>query len=278
MEVLKVFNNNVVLACQENGRVVVATGRGLAYNAQRGDTLNDAKIQQIFVPDATHDVDELSSFLTEIPPEHLALAADILAQAGPALEMEFGQSMVIPLADHISFAIKRMRQNLTIGYPLKAEVAHLYPAELAEARRAVALIRDRTNVQLNDDEAVPIALHFVNAAFATEDLSRTVKMTKLFEQVFDVLETAYGRSFDTQSVNAARFITHMRYFFVRVTGDSQLSENPRSFVAAIQESFPTAYACAERVKALLELRLEKPITEDEVIYLTLHVARLANEQ
>jgi beta-glucoside operon transcriptional antiterminator len=185
--------------------------------------------------------------------------------------------MVLPLADHISFAIKRVRQNLTIGYPLKAEVAHLYPAELAAARRAVALIRDRTNVQLDDDEAVPIALHFVNAAFATEDLSRTVKMTKLFEQVFEVLEIAYDRTFDTQSINAARFITHLRYFFVRVTSDKQLSENPDGFISAIRESFPTAYACAERVKALLELRLERPITTDEVIYLTLHVARLANE-
>jgi len=278
VEVLKVFNNNVVLACQEDGRVVVATGRGLAYNVQRGDTLDGAKVQQLFVPDATHDVNQLSAFLTEIPPEHLAVAAEILAQASEALGTDFGQSMVIPLADHISFAIKRVRQNLEIGYPLKAEVSHLYPGELAAARQAVALIRDRTNVQLSDDEAVPIALHFVNAAFATDDLSRTVKMTKLFEQVFDVLETAYERSFDTQSVNAARFITHLRYFFVRVTAGKQLIENPQSFVSAIQTSFPKAYSCAERVKALLELRLEKPITSDEVIYLTLHVARLANEE
>lgn len=278
MEVLKVFNNNVVLACQENGRVVVATGRGLAYNVQRGDVLNSDKIQQVFVPDATHDLDQLSAFLTEIPPEHLALATEILGPAGEALGIEFGQSMVIPLADHISFAIKRVRQNITIGYPLKAEVTHLYPAELAQARKAVALIRDRTNVQLSDDEAVPIALHFVNAAFATDDLSRTVKMTRLFEQVFAVLETAYQREFDTQGINAARFITHLRYFFVRVGADKQLIENPQSFTAAIQTSFPKAYSCAERVKALLELRLEKPITADEVIYLTLHVARLANEE
>jgi beta-glucoside operon transcriptional antiterminator len=277
VEVLKVFNNNVVLACQDSGRVVVATGRGLGYQVQRGDRLDSAKVQQVFVPDAEHDLDQLSAFLTEIPPEHLVLAAEILAKASGSLETEFGQSMVIPLADHISFAIKRARQNLAIGYPLKAEVLHLYPAELAAARQAVALIRDRTNVQLSDDEAVPIALHFVNAAFATDDLSRTVKMTKLFEQVFEVLESAYERTFDTQSVNAARFITHLRYFFVRVTSDKQLIENPQSFVSAIQTSFPKAYSCAERVKLLLELRLGKPISSDEVIYLTLHVARLAAE-
>lgn len=277
MNVLKVFNNNVVLACEDSGRVVVATGRGLGYQAQRGQEVDTEKVQQVFVPDAAHDVEQLSAFLTEIPPEHLALAAEILEQAEGALGLTFGQAMVIPLADHISFAIKRFRQSLVLSYPLRAEVSHLYPNELRAARAGVALIRDRTGIQLPDDEAVPIALHFVNAMFATDDLSRTVKMTALFEQVFEVLESAYERSFDTDSINAARFITHLRYFFVRVGADKQLTENPTSFTATIRGSFPDAYLCAERVKALLELRLEKPITADEVIYLTLHVARLATE-
>ncbi|MBK8459481.1 MAG: PRD domain-containing protein [Micropruina sp.] len=42
--------------------------------------------------------------------------------------------MIIPLADHLSFAAKRMRQGLVMEYPLGAEVAHLYPDELAVAR------------------------------------------------------------------------------------------------------------------------------------------------
>ncbi|HSK34335.1 MAG TPA: PRD domain-containing protein, partial [Propionicimonas sp.] len=73
-------------------------------------------------------------------------------------------------------------------------------------------------------------------------------------------------------------ITHLRYFFVRIDTDKQLAENPESFTTTIRNSFSEAHLCAERVKALLELRLEKPITPDEVVYLTLHVARLASEQ
>ncbi len=240
--------------------------------------MDQARIVQRFTPDAQHDAQELSAFLTEIPPEHLGLAAEILARSQVALGTTFGQAMVIPLADHISFAIKRVRQQIEVGYPLKAEVAHLYPNELRVARDAVLLVRERTGVDVPTDEAVPIALHFVNAVFATEDLSRTVRMTTLFEQVFEILDVSYGRRFDTDSINAARFITHLRYFFVRVDSDLQLAENPDSFTATIRSSFPQAYLCAERVKALLELRLEKPITCDEVVYLTLHVARLASEQ
>jgi beta-glucoside operon transcriptional antiterminator len=277
MEVLKVFNNNVVLVRDEDGRDVVVTGRGIGYAAKRGDQVDASKVTHRFPPDAQHDVQQLSAFLTEIPPEHLALAAEILKSAQASLGTTFAQSMVIPLADHISFAIKRARQHIAIEYPLRAEVAHLYPNELRVARDAVALVRERTGVDLQDDEAVPIALHFVNALFASDDLSRTFQMTELFRQVFQILDSAYDRHFDTESINAARFITHLRYFFVRIDKDKQLVENPESFVSTIRTSFSEAHTCAERVKALLELRLEKPITPDEVVYLTLHVARLASE-
>lgn len=175
MEVLKVFNNNVVLVRDEDGRDVVVTGRGIGYAAKRGDQVDASKVTHRFPPDAQHDVQQLSAFLTEIPPEHLALAAEILKSAQATLGTTFAQSMIIPLADHISFAIKRARQHLAIEYPLRAEVAHLYPNELRAARDAVTLVRERTGIDLQDDEAVPIALHFVNALFASDDLSRTFR-------------------------------------------------------------------------------------------------------
>ncbi|HEY3337007.1 MAG TPA: PRD domain-containing protein [Propionicimonas sp.] len=277
MDVLRVFNNNVVLARDDAGREVVLTGRGLGYQGRPGDRVDASKVAQTFVPDIHHDVEQLSAFLTAIPPEHLALAAEILEGARSELGIRFSQAMIIPLADHISYAIKRVRQQVAVQYPLRAEVAHLYPIELRVARAAVQLVRERTGVDLPADEAVPIALHFVNAVFATADLSRTFQMTEVFEQVFGVLESAYGRRFDTESVNAARFLTHLRYFFVRVDADAQLLENPISFTSTIRTSFPEAYQSAERLQALLELRLGKPITPDEVVYLTLHIARLASE-
>lgn len=45
--------------------------------------------------------------------------------------------------------------------------------------------------------------------------------------------------------------------------------------SAITQAYPDAYQCAVRLKAVLELRLGQPITEEETGYLTLHVARLA---
>ncbi len=277
MKILKVFNNNVVLARHPQRGTVVLTGRGLGFQRQAGDSADESKIVQMFVPDLQHDVEELQAFLTEIPPEHLQLAKEILDLAHRDLGLKLSQPQLIPLADHISFAVKRVRQGIRLESPLRAEVTHLYPAELRVALDGVRLVRERTSVPVPDDEAVPIALHLVNAAaFATDDLSRTFAMTTVFHQVFEVLESAYDCRFDTDSVNAARFLTHLRYFFVRVDTDRQLAENPVSFGKAIRESFPEAHQAVQKVRALLELRLNTAITADEETYLTLHIARLTH--
>ena len=278
MKIVKVFNNNVVLARHPERGELMLTGRGLGFQRQPGDVVDEAKVVQVFVPDEQHDVDELQAFLVEIPPEHLVLAREILDDAHRELGLKLSQPQLIPLADHISFAIKRVRQGIKLESPLKAEVAHLYPAELRVARAGVRLVRERTGVPSPDDEAVPIALHLVNAAaFATDDLSRTFAMTEVFRQVFEVLESAYGQPFDPESINAARFVTHLRYFVVRVDAGRQLAEQPASFVSAIKDSFPAAHQAAQKVKALLELRLGAAITADEVTYLALHIARLTND-
>ena len=275
MKVERVFNNNVVLASTPDSRQVVLTGRGVGFGVHPGAPVDEQRVAQRFVPDATHSQEQLAAFLTDIPPEHLLIATEILELARVELGLNFAQSMVIPLADHLSFAVKRVRSGISLDFPLRAEVAHLYPQELAAASLAVTHLRERTGLPIPADEAVPIALHLVNAQFATDDLSRTFQMTEVFHQIFSVLESAYQRRFEASSMNAARFVTHLRYFFVRVEGAKQLDDKQTGFGNAIRTSFPEAYACALKVRALLELRLGKPITDDEVTYLTLHVARLA---
>ncbi|MGM0386890.1 MAG: PRD domain-containing protein [Actinomycetota bacterium] len=75
-------------------------------------------------------------------------------------------------------------------------------------------------------------------------------------------------------MDPARFITHLRYFFIRMHQGGQLAGENEKLVEAIRGAYPEAFRCALRVQEVLELRLEQPITPDEVAYLTMHVARL----
>ena len=276
MEILRVFNNNVVLA-RNGSREVILTGRGLGFQAKPGQQIDPSKVLRTFVPEDGRDPDQLGAMVAAIPPEHLVLAEQALEAGRTELSIPRSSVLSIALADHLSFAIKRLQLGMPFDYPLRAEVSHLYPAELQAARRILEHINAHLEVPLADDEAVPITLHLVNAGFATGDLSYTYQMTGVFTQLFEVLEQAYERPFDRNTVNAARFITHLRYFFVRANSGKQLEESASKLREAIRGSYPDAYSTARKVQAVLELRLGEPLTEDEVTYLTLHVARMVDE-
>lgn len=277
MEILRVFNNNVVLSRDETGREVILTGRGLGFQARPGQTIDPALVVRTFVPDDGRSPDNLAGMVAAIPPEHLVLAEEALDEARAELGLPASTAMSVALADHLSFAIKRLRQGLAFDYPLRGEVSHLYPAELRAAKRILDHVNANLEAPLPEEEAVPIALHLVNAGFASGDLSHTYQMTGVFTQLFEVLEQSYGRPFDRDSVNAARFVTHLRYFFVRAGTGKQLDEGSSKLSPAIQEAYPRAYSTALKLEAVLELRLGEPLTEDEVMYLTLHVARMVDE-
>ncbi|MFN8047696.1 MAG: PRD domain-containing protein [Ancrocorticia sp.] len=278
MKVLRVFNNNVVMAEDPHRGTVIVTGRGVGFSRKPGDSLDTGKIVQVFVPDAENDISYLSTYLVDVPPEYIEVAREIHTLAEHDLGTSLPQSVIITLADHIAFAVKRVRSGIEMGHPLKAEVSHLYSKEYEVARKAVIIIREYSGAAIADDEAVAITMHLVNAIqFETGDLSKTFQMTEIFTQIFAVLSSAFDREFETDSLNAARFITHLRYFFVRAHADKQLDDQPRRLTTTIRDAFPEAFQAALHIQGLLELRLGVQITDDELSYLTLHVARLTTE-
>lgn len=278
MRIAHVFNNNVVLVTDADGRESILTGRGLGFQAKPGQQVDDQRVVRRFVPAEGQDAGRLGELLADIPPEHIALADGALGIARAQLGEGLAPGVLVSFADHLSFAVKRARLGIVVEYPLRAEVAHLYPRELAIAEAMVAHVNDRLeDVQLPAAEAVAITLHLVNAGFSTGDLSATYQMTGVFNQIFEVIHQAYGRDFDTSSVSAARFVTHLRYFFIRAHTGKQFTDDTAALATVFQTGHPHAYQTALKLKALLELRLGMPINESETVYLTMHVSRLAAE-
>lgn len=272
MQVLRVFNNNVVLASSGEGGEVVVTGRGIGFQVKQGDKIDATRIAKVFYPADGRDPDHLAEMLAFIPSEHLKLIIEAMTTAGLSSEQRDKITLVIALADHVGGAIRRAHDGQILDVPLRAEVQQLYSAEYEQARRLVAAINQQIRVPIGEEEAVAFTLHLVNASFTSGDLSYTYKMTGLIEQMISIIAQGIDRQLDDISV--ARFITHLRYLFVRIAQHKQLTGEPSAVSAAVAESYPEAVACARRLAELTELRLGEPLTEDEISYLALHVARL----
>lgn len=277
MEILRVFNNNVVLARDDAGGEVILTGRGLGFQATAGQAVDVALVARVFRPDGGRDPDHLAQLLAGIPPECVQLTASAMAAAGLDASASASPTLLIALADHVSFAVRRTDLGMDITYPLLAEVKHLYADEYAAGVRLLGAVNARLAEPLPEGEAVAMALHLVNAGFSTGDLSYTYTMTGVIQQMVTVIEETYGLQLDHGSVSVGRFITHLRYLFVRIHQHRQLDEAHSTIGDAIRAAHAEALGCAERLASILELRLGAALTDDEVAYLTLHVARVVME-
>jgi beta-glucoside operon transcriptional antiterminator len=97
----------------------------------------------------------------------------------------------------------------------------------------------------------------------------------LIQQFLDVTASAHGVALDTGGVSVGRFITHLRYLFVRIHQRRQLDDARHSAIGdAIRATYPEAVDTADRLARLVEVRLQATLTPDEVAYLALHVARV----
>lgn len=223
MKVVRVLNNNVVLAVDETGAEAILTGWGVGFQAKPGQPVTAEKVTRTFRPENERDSDNLAQQLAALDPRFLAAADD-------ALRAEFedrGSATVVALADHLRVAAVRVAADAATAaqpHPLTAEVKHLYPAEYAAGEQILTHVNKQLELDLPQVEAVAIAMHLVNASFHTDGLAETYRMTGVFGQLFDIIDTSFDIELDRQSISAARFITHMRYFFVRVNEGRQLNE------------------------------------------------------
>lgn len=274
MEVRRILNNNAALVVDDSGAESIVLGKGIGHGKRPGDQIDHTLVTQTFLPDEANPIERLAAYLSDIPLDVVRVSYDIAQLASHRLHIKLTQSLILPIADHLAFALQRLRDGIDLDYPLRWEVRQLYPGELEVGRKGVEMANERFDVEIPKDEAIPIALHLVNAAFASRNLNRTVRMTEKITQILQIVEQGTGITTDPDSMSVARFITHLRYLFVRLEQGKQFLNSPHLVLNAIKESHPEAWACAQRVKLLLETGGDATVTHDELLYLTLHIGRL----
>lgn len=118
-------------------------------------------------------------------------------------------------------------------------------------------------------------MHLVNAQFATGDMAAVERMTSQIARVLDLVGTSLGVSIAEESLDVARFVTHLRYLFTRLERGSQIQRTPSGMAEAIRREAPEAYTAAAHVRGLMAMD-GWDLSDDEVAYLALHISRLSD--
>lgn len=278
MQIKKIFNNNVALTEDLHQIEMVVMGKGLAFQKKIGDEIDPEKIEKTFTTPSDSFADKLSDLLDEIPYEIMALSKDIIDMANKDLQTNLNDVLYLSLSDHIHFAITRTKNGLPIKNALMWEVQKFYKDEYQVARKALAIIKEKTDVSLPEDEAASIALHLFNARQDHSRMEETMAMTNIVNDVTNIIKYHYGIDFDEDSMNYSRLITHLRYFAYRILRGELNNDNNDALYEQVKAQYPQAYECTKKIHAYLKKQYQMEMTKDELAYFMIHIHRVSSRE
>ena len=127
--VKKPINNNILRVVDPTGCELIVTGRGLGFGAKPGYKLDAGKVERSYRMTSPAVQQKLVELLEQIPYEHLLLTDELVAMIRSRVNYPLNESLLITLADHISFAIQRSEQGIRFSNPLMAPIREFYPQE-----------------------------------------------------------------------------------------------------------------------------------------------------
>lgn len=276
MIIEKILNNNVVLTLTTDEKEMVVMGRGLAFNKKVGDEIDSTLIEKTFVTEGKEVTEQLAELFKEIPLDEIEVANEIIQLAQKELDVKLSTNIHLTLTDHIHFAITRSKEGLDLKNPLIWEIKKFYKKEYQIGLNAIDLIQEKLGVTLNPDEAGSIALHIVNARQGDQDMNQTFQMTKIVQDILNIVRMHYGLVFDENSLNYTRFITHLQYFAQRMIAGETHESGDDFLYEQVQIKYPKAFDCTVKINSYLKSAHQKEMSMDEQVYLTIHIHRVAD--
>lgn len=273
MEIYKILNNNVIVSKNEHDKEIIAMGKGIAFKKKVGEHIEDELIDKVYTLS-----DEVSSkfqeLAAEIPVEHMKISDDIIKYVKLKLGKKLNDSIYLSLCDHISTAILRHEEGVDVKNVLLWDIKKFYKDEFEIGKHGLEMIKEKLNVQLNEDEAGFIALHIVNAEM-DEKLETIYEVTKVMQEILNIVKYFFHIDFDEDSVYFYRFITHLKFFAHRlITKSSYQDEQSDDLLGLIKIKYKNAYAYCLKIKQFLKTNYAYDLSQEETLYLTIHIARV----
>ena len=271
MQIIKNINNNFAVAVDKKGNTLVIRGKGVGFGQVPREA--DKKL----IERSYYDVDEnYISMINEIPDDIIQISTRIIDQARMTLENPINSNIVFTLADHINFSIERYRKNMNIKLPIVYDVQHLYEKEYKLGLYGIELVKKELSEYLPKEEASYIALHLINAE--EQIRNKTLDEDKFVEEITEIIESEYDIRINKENFNYSRFASHMYYLFKRSKDKIKVSSDNEALYEKLKKDYQKTNECTEKVADYLKEKLKTELSDEEKLYLMLHINRLCTRE
>ena len=274
MKIVKVMNNSLLIVKDKNNDEVIVMGKGIGFKMKAGDEVDESKVEKTFVPNDENLTKEYTRLIEETPSEYIEIVNHIIDYSKEMLDRALSEQLFFTLIDHVSYSVSRLENNIVLQNRLSWEVKRFYSKEFSVGVYSVNYINEKLNVNLPEEEAANIAFHLVNAQVEYGDMEKTLDTVKILKDIFNIVQYNFNIIIDKDSINYSRFLTHLQFFVQRLL-DDRLNISKDSFILQqVKNQYPKEYRCAELIGDYVKNTLDKDISNEELLYLTMHIIRV----
>ncbi|WP_405374008.1 MULTISPECIES: PRD domain-containing protein [unclassified Microbacterium] len=272
----KVLNNNVVISIDDQGQERVLMGRGLGFQLKPTDTIDPDKVEKTFILHGGEDGDRERQLLTDVPYPIIEAVTRAVDQAERSLGHHLDRRFTMAVIDHVQFVLERLDRGVRIPTANMPELRVLHAREFAAAVAMATSISTALERELPPEEAVFLTMHLLNAT-RDEPNGTAALLFRRVQHVVMTVENGLGVTLDVESPDYARFILHIQFLLQRLVSRTMLRSADSSFFEFAKHSYPRSFAIAQEVKAYVRAATESELTDEELLYVIVHVERLASQ-
>lgn len=269
--VKKALNHNAIIAIGDDNKEYLLMGKGIGFGkkvAERMDTDDETSVYSL--QDIT-DRGNAGEIAKTVSPVCLEIANQVITEA----EKTFGKidrSVIFPMADHIEFAVKRIKNNEQISNPLTDDIKVLFHMEYKVAQCVEPLLKEKLGVQIDEHEIGYVALH-VHSAIDEQKVSQAMFIAQAVRECISMVETETGKKINVMSFSYNRLMNHVKYMIARILNGEKIKLNMNDYM---EVKFPNEFQMATSICNQIGKSLKRDINDAEIGYLAMHIERVTS--
>ena len=232
-EILKILNHNTILVLKENEEIIVMS-KGIGFGKKQGENVEIPRNAKQYKMQKSYQTKQKSNNIFDyIDPMYIEISSEIITLT----KERFGKvehDILLSLADHIYFAVKRIKEKDFPSNPFNMDIQLMFPDEYSVALKAKEVMR-------------------------------------VIREFFKKLQADLNIRIDANSLSYIRLMNHIKFLLLRLNNDEELQMDITEFT---KEKFPFAYEQARVLCEQLSRVLHKDLPDSELGYLALHLERI----
>ena len=276
--VRKALNHNTLIAISmDNNQEYLLIGKGIGFGKKVSERFGIPENIECSIYSLQEQTErgKAMELVKGIDPIYLEIAGKVLTKS----EEVFGKidrRILFPMADHIAFAVQRIRANEQISNPLTDDIRALFHMEYKTAECVKDILWEKLQIEIDEHEIGYIALH-IHSAIEDENVALSMQIAMAVRECIRMIEEETGQTIDVMSLSYNRLMNHIRYMVARSIKGEKLKLNMNDYMSI---KFPKSYAMAVAVCKQLEVQLHRnsPLDEVEIGYLAMHIERVVMDK